>query len=192
MIVRLPFPRLLFAAAAVSNSGAPEVERSGSRVGHECFLDAGSRLLFALCFLSGFFQQAAAESGSKICISEFMAVNENGLKDEDGEHSGWIEIYNGSSGTLNLSGWALTTSQTNLTQWRLPGAWLLPEKYLLVFASGKNRATNYLHLHTNFRLNRGGGGYLALVDRATNIVSEFAGYPKQAPDVSYGRVPGDL
>src|SRR5262249_27972815 len=42
-------------------------------------------------------------------------------------------------------------------------------------------------LHTNFKLNKS-GGYLALSDPQTNVVSEFApAYPPQLTDVSYGR-----
>ena len=44
-------------------------------------------------------------------------------------------------------------------------------------------------LHTNFKLNQG-GGYLALVGPETNIVSEFApGYPPQKDNVLFGRDP---
>ena len=46
-------------------------------------------------------------------------------------------------------------------------------------------------VQTNFRL-RPEGGYLALVGSGTNVVSDFgAGYPKQSPGVSYGRMPGE-
>jgi CotH kinase protein/Lamin Tail Domain/Chitobiase/beta-hexosaminidase C-terminal domain len=133
----------------------------------------------------------AAETMATACISEFMADNQHGLKDDDGERSGWIEIYNAGGATLNLAGWFLTDSPTNLTKWQLPSVSLLPEKYLVVFASGKDRARDRVHLHTNFRLNAR-GGYLALVDHATNIISEFAAYTEQSADTSYGRVPGEL
>jgi hypothetical protein len=132
----------------------------------------------------------AAEEVPSVCISEFEADNQHGLTDENREHPGWIEIHNLGRATINLAGWFLTQSRTNLTQWRLPGPSLLPEKYLLVYASGKDRSRDLAHLHTNFRLNPR-GGYLALVSPDTNIVSEFAAYPEQVPDTSYGRVPGE-
>src|SRR5438093_1153227 len=68
---------------------------------------------------------------------------------------------------------------------------LLPDKYMVVFASGKNRTNDLTHLHTNFRLDKA-GGYLALVGPGSNVVSEFApAYPRQSTDVSYGRVRGE-
>jgi len=47
----------------------------------------------------------AAEKLPPVCISEFMANNQNGLKDEKGQHSGWIEIYNTGAVPLDLAGW---------------------------------------------------------------------------------------
>ena len=133
----------------------------------------------------------AADTFNSAYLSEFMADNQQGLKDDDGDRSGWIELYNGGTVTVNLNGWYLTDSKTNLTKWRFPRVSLLPDKYLVVFASGKARANDLAHLHANFRLDPR-GSYLALVGPATNVISEFApAYPRQSPDISYGRVRGD-
>ena len=148
-------------------------------------------LACVLCATSVTAHPDAAERAAPACISEFLADNQHGLKDDKGERSGWVEIYNAGSGTLSLAGWFLTDNRTNLTKWRFPGVSLLPAKYLVVFASGQDRGLDLGQLHTNFRLNPQ-GGYLALVDRATNIVSEFAVYPELAADTSYGRVAGEL
>ena len=129
----------------------------------------------------------SADTFASVYISEFLADNQHGLQDEDGERSSWIEIYNGSTVTVNLAGWFLTDHPTNLTRWRFPKVSLLPDKYMVVFASTKERAGDLTHLHTNFRLKKQ-DGYLALVNRATNVVSEFTpAYPSQSADVSYGR-----
>ena len=63
---------------------------------------------------------------------------------------------------------------------------LLPQQDPLIFASGKNRTNAAASLHTNFKLSKD-GGYLALINAAGNVVSEFASYPPQRADVSYGR-----
>lgn len=130
-----------------------------------------------------------AEAFTSGYISEVLALNQSGLKDEDGDRSGWIEIHNGGPTTLNLLGWFLTDNPTNLTCWRLPGVKLLPNKSLVVFASGKDRVKDLAHLHTNFRLNAA-GGYLTLVNRTTNVASEFPFGPQKA-DVSQGSVRGE-
>ena len=49
-------------------------------------------------------------------ISEFMPVNDSGLRDADGEYSDWIEIHNPTPATINMGGWYLTDNATNKTQ----------------------------------------------------------------------------
>ena len=118
-------------------------------------------------------------------ITEFMAVNENGLDDEDNDEEDWIEIHNSGAVTVDLGGWYLTDSTNNLTKWMFPSFNLGPDQYLVVFASNKDRDVG--EFHTNFRLS-GNGEYLALVmPDGVTIASEFdPAYPIQAPDISYG------
>ena len=124
-----------------------------------------------------------------LVISEFMAANKTTLLDQDGDSSDWIEIYNGTGSAVDLSGWFLTAEATNLTQWAFPDYVLADGDYLVVFASGKNRTAVTNELHTNFKL-PAAGGFLALVDPQTNLVSFFApAYPPQQTDISYGRDP---
>src|SRR5690242_19512792 len=90
----------------------------------------------------------AAESFNSVYLSEFLAVNKSGLRDENEDFSPWLELHNGGSTVVNLAGWFLTDTQTNLTRWRFPNVGILPGKELVVFASGKNRTGDPLHLHT--------------------------------------------
>ena len=131
----------------------------------------------------------AADTFNTAYITELLAENKGGLADEDGEHHGWIEIHNGGQATVNLVGWFLTDTRSNLTKWAFPNVALLADKQMLVFASGTNRTNLFAPLHTSFRLAKE-GGYLALVNRATNVVSEIL-YAKQSADVSYGSVRGE-
>jgi hypothetical protein len=125
-------------------------------------------------------------------ISEFMATNQSTVEDEDGDDSPWIEIYNPTTNDVNLSGWALTDDTNDLTLWKFPNV-TLPDlddangsdNYMVIFASGKNRTSSTNELHTNFRMPTS-GGFLALVNSHTNIVSVFNSYPPQQPDISYG------
>ena len=136
---------------------------------------------------------SATATWSAVGISEFMATNLNTVQDADGDSSPWIEIFNPTTSDVSLNGWALTDDTNNLMQWRFPNV-TIPDaadangadNYLVVFASGKNRTSNTNELHTNFRLPVN-GGFLALVDPNTNIVSVFNSYPPQQTDISYGR-----
>ena len=120
-------------------------------------------------------------------ISEFMASNDSGLADEDGEFSDWIEIHNPEATAVDLGGMHLTDDASELDQWEIPDVSLAGGGSLVVFASNKNRADPARELHTNFKLSAG-GGYLALVasDGAT-VLSEFGpAYSQQFEDQSYG------
>lgn len=141
-------------------------------------------LLVILIFLIFGFQTGAQE----LVLSEFQASNQDTLADQDGENSDWIEIHNPAALPANLEGWFLTDSTNNLQKWRFPAVTVGPAEYLLVFASGKNRATAGDELHANFSL-AASGEYLALVrSDGTTIVSQYAPtYPAQRPDISYGR-----
>src|SRR5262245_54956071 len=70
-----------------------------------------------------------------VTITEFAASNANGLRDENGDTSDWIELFNGGTTNVNLNGWFLTDSPDNLTKWRLPATNLGPNLFLIVFAS---------------------------------------------------------
>ena len=120
-------------------------------------------------------------------ITEFLAVNDDGIEDSDGERSDWIEIWNSSGVGGDLGGWYLTDDPANLTKWTFPAVQLGSGDYLVVFASGKDRTVTPGELHTNFRLQSSAGGYLALVKPdGTTIASEFADYPEQLADIAYG------
>ena len=120
-------------------------------------------------------------------ISEFLAWNETGYRDDDGDRSDWIELHNPDSKDINLAGWFLTDDRENLQKWVFPSIVLGANQYKLVFASGKNRSQLGAPLHTNFRL-RSEGEYLALANPQAEVVFEFAPqYPRQFPDVSFGR-----
>ena len=123
---------------------------------------------------------------SDLMISEFMADNSKTLKDKDGAYSDWLEINNTGAAAIDLAGYYLTDSASNLTKWRFPSKVLPAGGYLVVFASNKNITTG-TELHTNFRLGAG-GDYLALVqpDGHTIAYEYTPQYPQQFSDVSYG------
>lgn len=124
---------------------------------------------------------------SEVRITEFMAGNTT-LRDDQGEFSDWIEIFNSGTQPLSLGGWYLTDSDSARSKWRFPSGVVIPaSSYLLVWASGENHTNPAAPLHTNFKLSKSPGSFLALVysDGAT-IISSFANYPQQYDDVSYG------
>ncbi|MBN1360483.1 MAG: lamin tail domain-containing protein [Sedimentisphaerales bacterium] len=125
-------------------------------------------------------------------INEFVASNSGAaglqgrLVDEDGDASDWIEIYNPTAATVDLSRWCLTDDADDPTQWRFPeGTLLEPDGYLLVFASGKDRSGH--ELHTNFKLSAAGEHLALLESDGRTVAHAYAPqFPEQLSDVSYG------
>ncbi|MBI4662430.1 MAG: lamin tail domain-containing protein [Verrucomicrobia bacterium] len=128
-----------------------------------------------------------------LLITEFMAANDNSVKDDLGEFSDWIEIYNNGTNTVNLGGHYLTDEQSNPAKWQFPATNLAPQRFLVVYASGLNRVTPGKPFHTNFKLSAA-GDYLGLVrPDGITVVHEFAPvYPPQQEGLTYGAAVEDL
>ena len=132
-------------------------------------------------------------------LTEFLAdnvVGVNALKDEDGDISDWIELWNPNAFSLDFGGRFLTDNPTDLKKWPLPVVRIPPGGFLVIFASSKDRRDPRAQLHTNFKLSAG-GDYLALVDRdGKTVLQQFPSdypatktFPKQVRDISYGLDP---
>ena len=138
--------------------------------------------LFVLVFC---FRLTALPAVAEPLITEFMAANDSVLYDEDGASSDWIEIHNPDDQSADLAGYYLTDDPGNLTKWQFPEISLPPGGYVIVFASNKDRSVG--ELHTNFRLPKNTGGFLALIDPdGQTPVSTFTDYPQQFEGFSYG------
>ena len=126
------------------------------------------------------------DSWATVVISEFMASNSTTLKDEDGDYSDWIELYNRGNETVSLKGWGLSNSENDPYEWVFPEISLSAGQRMIVFASGKDRTDPDSELHTNFRLSAE-GEYLALTGNDGIVRTQFSpAYPPQYPDISYG------
>ena len=122
---------------------------------------------------------AALSASAQVRISEFLASSASTTTVD------WIEIHNASNAAVDLAGWHLTDTPTNLVRWTFPATTLPAGGFLLVYASGLD-LTNPV-LHANFSL-AADGEYLALVrPDGTTIEHEYApAYPEQFPDITYG------
>jgi hypothetical protein len=127
-------------------------------------------------------------SFGQVVINEFMARNGDTIVLPDGSSPDWIELYNGGSNTVDLTGWFLYNHPTNPDdQWEFPAVSLSTGEYLVVYASGDDQRDPAQPLHTNFKLG-GDGEYLALLRPDGNTVEHgyLPSYPEQLTDVSFG------
>jgi hypothetical protein len=145
----------------------------------------GRSLLLGLALICG--ASALASAFGAPVITEFMAADQSGLADAEGEYHDWIEIHNPETVPVSLAGCHLTDNASDLRKWTFPALTLDPGAYLVVFASGKNRADPAGLLHTDFKL-AAEGEYLALVaPDGVTVLSSFAPiYPPQFANESFG------
>jgi len=140
---------------------------------------------FRFCLLAAMTVALTPALFSQVAITEFMASGNIVIADEDGDYPDWVEIHNAGTNAVNLNGWFLTDTATNLTRWRFPSTNLVANGNIVVFASGKDRTSP--RLHANFSLNAD-GEYLALVmPDGVTIASQFTPqFPQQYSGYSYG------
>jgi len=123
-----------------------------------------------------------------LVINEFMASNQTTLidPDEPDEFPDWIEIYNGTSGTIDLEGMYLTDRLQDLTKWQIgAGVSIEPGQYLIFYADDDGTQGVY---HTNYHLSIN-GETIALVDKDGKTIIDSILFDGQIEDVSYGRFP---
>ena len=123
-----------------------------------------------------------------IIINEFMASNQTSVRDEDDQAVDWIELENRGRKAVHLSGWSLTDDKKRPGKWVFPDVKIEPNRFLVVFASGKNRKAIGKPMHTNFKLGSS-GGYIGLFSpelprKLIDKVSQK--YPEQRSSISYG------
>lgn len=122
---------------------------------------------------------------SAIVINELMADNRTAVADSQGNHGDWIELYNRSEESVNLSGIYLSDDNDNLRKWKFPtGTILKPKGFLIIWADDKKSMEG--ELHTDFKLSsKGETVYLSDDSRILDSI-EFG---KQRANVAFGRYP---
>ena len=75
--------------------------------------------------------------GGPVMFTEVDPINIV-YEDHEGGDAGWVELFNTSADTVDLSGLYLTDSKTEPFKWKFGNVKMAPNAFLLVFMSGKN------------------------------------------------------
>ncbi|MDE2993269.1 MAG: CotH kinase family protein [Chloroflexota bacterium] len=146
----------------------------------------GRALLLGLLLVlltTGVSAAQTAEPG--ILITEVLAANTRTVADDRGRYADWIELHNPTDTPISLAGYTMTDDPDEPDKWRLPFTTLAPGAFLVVWASGDNRATS-AGWHTSFQLSRG-GEYVGLFGPDGQAVDTVT-FGTQEADVSLGRL----
>jgi len=117
-------------------------------------------------------------------INEILAGNAATNADEDGEFDDWIELYNPTNQSLDLSGLFLVEGAD---QWQFPDTMstIAPGDFLLIWCDDDETQGP---LHTNFKLNMDGEQIFLLKSNGVTIIDSIS-FGLQTIDQSYGRIP---
>jgi hypothetical protein len=103
-------------------------------------------------FLFLFLLMTSAFVRAQVVINEFSCSNLQQYVDNHSDYEDWIELYNTTASTINLTGYYLSDDSLNNLKWQIPaGISIGGNGFQRFWASGRNEviAPNY---HTNFKL----------------------------------------
>ena len=83
--------------------------------------------------------QEGPNHGGKLLLNELLASNRTNRRDDTGETSDWIEVYNAGTNTLRLDGYHLTDDLEVPDKWAFPQTRMPAGGFHLVWMSGLDR-----------------------------------------------------
>lgn len=121
---------------------------------------------------------------SPVVINEVLAQNINGAVDELLQHEDWVELYNTTNQTVDISGKWLSDSLVVLKYQFPVGTTIAPFGVLRIWCDEDGTQGP---LHANFKLS-GTGELVALYDSTGQALHEVYTFGPQSADVSTGRL----
>ncbi len=117
---------------------------------------------------------------AQLVINEIMPKNVSAVMDDAYNYSMWVEIYNVSEISCNLSNFYFTDDLSQPKKWRPSSKLIAPKAYCVLWFEREDRTG-----HASFKLEPD-GGQLYLMSASSQVVDKVI-YPKQHRNVSYGR-----
>jgi hypothetical protein len=127
-----------------------------------------------------------APTAGEIVINEFMASNTSGITNESGKYPDWIELYNTTAKTLDLSSMYLTDDFSNTTKSSfLSGTTIAPHSYLTILADEGTTSSSVIH--AAFKLSA--SGEKIMLSNGAGVVIDSVSFGAQTDNISLGRCP---
>ncbi|MDW3647336.1 MAG: CotH kinase family protein [Bacteroidia bacterium] len=120
-----------------------------------------------------------------IVINELMAQNDAAVADSAGDYDDWLELYNTSGTSVDLSGWSLSDDINELDKYVFPsGSILDADSYLVIWADEDLDQGDF---HADFKLSADGES-LYLSNNMQELV-DVVNFPSTNADMAYARLP---
>lgn len=125
-----------------------------------------------------------------VYITEVMSSNDSTLVYTDDGFVDWVEIYNSSQSTVDLSGYGLSDNLGRGRKWQFPqGTYISPGEYKVILCDGQTELSTTAQLHTSFKITRTGGEIICLSTPEGKVIDKIV-LPLVPTNVSYGRTIG--
>lgn len=134
----------------------------------------------------------ALAAAAGVMINEVSAAAWKSIKDEDGDAKDWVELYNSSTVTADISYWGLSNKATSTFRWAFPAKTTIPARgYLTVWLSKKDKTKAGSPLHASFNLDNGSDSlYLSIPDgTSTGVLVDSATPARTEADKTWCRMP---
>jgi hypothetical protein len=120
-----------------------------------------------------------------VVINEVMPKNTSTAADQNGEYDDWIELYNLTSATIDLSGYYLSDTKKDVTKWKFPSKTSIASNgYLIIWADNDTLEDG---LHATFKLSA--SGEEAILSNPQKTIIDKVSFPAQTLELTYSRVP---
>jgi hypothetical protein len=126
-----------------------------------------------------------------VWLNEIQPNNITGPQDNLGDRDPWVELFNSSGSSVDLTGFYLSDNYTNLVKWAFPGGTTLTAgQYRLVWLDNEPGETSGANLHANFRASTTNGSVvLTKVSGSVTTIVDYLNYAPVNNDRSYGAYP---
>jgi hypothetical protein len=109
-------------------------------------------------------------SAQSLFINEFSCSNKSQLADNFNEYEDWVEIYNPSGSSIDISGYHLSDKVTDPTKWPIPAGTSIPAGGKKVFYCSDRNIVQGGQAHTNFKLTQTRQEYILIANPAGVII----------------------
>ena len=109
---------------------------------------------------------------SQVLINEYSASNMTGITDAFNDNEDWVELFNPSGASVDLTDWYLSDRSGNILKWQFPSASLNANDHLLLFCSSRDVVQGG-EIHTSFKLSQTEGDWVILSNNFGNVVDSF-------------------
>ena len=113
-------------------------------------------------------------SWTQIVINEYSSSNLRTFPDNYDKYEDWIELYNSSDQTVDISGWYLSDKESKPKKWKIPsGTIMLPKGFILFWTSGRDESGDG-HYHTNFKFTQSKGDeFISLANKSGTVIERY-------------------